>query len=1012
MNSQKITDPKGPTEPSHGKNTTTPAEEIELLSPGSIVMDATSVSNMAPQRADTGKKRPLSLSPQPPQGKGLCDKMIPGPRISPTPAQLSKKRFISTHISDFFSSKSSTGNDPTKGQTQTGHDSREKQPRTESNMAAPMIAKMADVNKAINGPNETTSASSMGPAPMDPIVLTSIDSEVGESILKKRPEVQNLRGYASPGKNNIDEQRSSGKNNVAESTDVSTAHAIKPTTVHASNSPNCAPPNNEKSPSSFKTVIPDKHRSDGRNLRARPPSSIDRSNFTVCCSSCCKPQIKPPPPKSTQPKPVKSPARGRGRPRKIQQSPPPTSPTSPAPIPQKSPVTSSPKTTSILDRNDPTPTPSSTSTRNKLPRPTSSLSQPRFDTKQKAAASNAVKPPPSTPSTHPPIATEETSHHTQQPSEPQPTSQQMNIYDLLLEIKGKQDTSDVKFETVIENKMKDLKSSIGVQVNGIKRNTENNAKLVSEVNNAYSALSNKTNALECELSHQKKCINEFDDKIVTLEDRSNVLEDDFLQLKYTTNQTNLALTDMVSNVEHELVSHLETIKLNVEKEIHHTKQNQIQAENRLSDFTKEIHCQTAEMKSKMQELKSDFENLKSLNERSVNVPPKPLASGHSTGSCSSFPYQPIHHENSLNTSHQENNPELDSDPLYMYGDTTRTLILDGINENPNENLGEISIRCMNDIGIPLNWDDIENVIRIGKTNKNRKWPRPVKLTLKDPSVRDQILYFKSRFSLSPRFKSVRVHKEERKDYRIRTAKLRQAGMAAERLGHVVEFKPGHISIDGCNYSTHSLQEIPAKFMEKVNEIRTPPVNEAILSKELKCRTNSGRAIMVGPSLQKTPFGLAFYSIKSFLSNFYRCEIKFRGRTYSCLEQAYQCTKALLNDDSAFDRIFRSNSPAQMKKWGSLITVNEHWENHKLQIMEDLLLCKFEQNKQLYYSLLNTRPHFLIESTVDHFWGAGCQMGSIALEEGCWDGQNHLGNLLIRVRNYFVRKLEIGQKAIC
>ena len=83
-------------------------------------------------------------------------------------------------------------------------------------------------------------------------------------------------------------------------------------------------------------------------------------------------------------------------------------------------------------------------------------------------------------------------------------------------------------------------------------------------------------------------------------------------------------------------------------------------------------------------------------------------------------------------------------------------------------------------------------------------------------------------------------------------------------------------------------------------------------------------------------------------------------------------------------------------------------------MEDLLFCRFEQNKQLYYSLLNTRPLFLIESTLGSFWGAGCKFGSIALEEGCLEGQNHLGNLLVRVRNYsyFVRKLEIGQNAIC
>ena len=81
-------------------------------------------------------------------------------------------------------------------------------------------------------------------------------------------------------------------------------------------------------------------------------------------------------------------------------------------------------------------------------------------------------------------------------------------------------------------------------------------------------------------------------------------------------------------------------------------------------------------------------------------------------------------------------------------------------------------------------------------------------------------------------------------------------------------------------------------------------------------------------------------------------------------------------------------------------------------MEELLFCKFRQNKPLYYSLLNTRPMFLIESTLDDFWGSGCNFGSIALEEGCWEGRNNLGVLLVKVRNVLVHELEIGQNAIC
>ena len=181
--------------------------------------------------------------------------------------------------------------------------------------------------------------------------------------------------------------------------------------------------------------------------------------------------------------------------------------------------------------------------------------------------------------------------------------------------------------------MKDLKSSLGVQVNNIKCTTQNNSKLVSDINVALlstnekvSSLTNKTNVIEGRLSQQIHCIHEIDDKMITLEDKSDVLEGEFLKLKCATDRTNLSLTDLVSNVEHDLVSHLETIKLNVEKEISSSKHNQIHVENRLNDFTKEVDFQTTEMNNKIQELKSDFQNLKTLSERTmVNMsdPPPP-----------------------------------------------------------------------------------------------------------------------------------------------------------------------------------------------------------------------------------------------------------------------------------------------------------------------------------------------------------------------------------------------------
>ena len=75
-------------------------------------------------------------------------------------------------------------------------------------------------------------------------------------------------------------------------------------------------------------------------------------------------------------------------------------------------------------------------------------------------------------------------------------------------------------------------------------------------------------------------------------------------------------------------------------------------------------------------------------------------------------------------------------------------------------------------------------------------------------------------------------------------------------------------------------------------------------------------------------------------------------------------------------------------------------------MEELLLEKFGQNRELFYLLMNTRPFDLIESTLDNEWGAGCKLGSIALEEGIWEGNNHLGRMLVYIRNKFAKEKNI------
>ena len=681
-----------------------------------------------------------------------------------------------------------------------------------------------------------------------------------------------------------------------------------------------------------------------------------------------------------------------------------------------------------------------------------------------------------------------TSISKQKPQEPKIQNSSQNkspdIFGVLLEIKNelgevkeKQESCHDNLCDVMDTKLSDFKQSLGLEINNVKENVGKNTNVLThlqaefedqlksfvgvktdvELNkNVSESLKNDVELNKCKLSDieasqddTKNKVGNLNQKLSELRQLTEGIELEVIRQKKNHNKLSLSVSTHVSEVEHELAQHIETIKTNMEEEVYETNQNQKLFENKLANFTVEITEQNTNLNVKIQDLQKDFEHLKTITGRvntsmgsscsflHVSDPDTSPSSNLSSDSlnypraCNSDtnsddPYPTLNEDGFHNktgaykyeTHSRFNSCDPDPDPsqngtyFYMYGDTTRSVILDGIREEQNESLRDIVKDCITDIGIPITQADIENIFRIGKPDKRKSRPRPVKLILIDQTVRDQIFLFKARLRFSELYKDIRINKEEPKDVRIKIAKLRQAGQSARKQGHRVETRPGGISIDGISFNVSNLEDIPKKFMSEADKPKSPPQNTRRLSLSKRCKTKSNASIMVGPSLQKTPYGLAFYSEQSFLSNFYSCKICFRNQTFTCLEQGYQCTKAELSDDeAAYDRILGMTSQVDMKREGAKIVTTAFWEAHKLEVMEDLLFCKFQQNKKLYYSLLNTRPWDLIEATLDRFWGAGCLLWSIALIEGSWEGRNNLGKLLVKVRNFFVKELEIGQGSI-
>ena len=971
--------------------------------------DPTADLKMAGARQSHGTKRHLSMSPSKDFWDCTIDKNYLETPASITTGHISKKRVLSTQENEKNEDADGlTGNDPGKGQAQTGNHPDPELLRTKSKMATPMVVnndKDSPTTSKAYGHITNVSDGTKGQEVENIIAITcnSTPNETDEETLLKNRFADETNG-------NIDTSVPN-QLTVSSSSEAKTAHPTLTTTME----------DKKRGGKQEELIATNIATEEKETPNVAVPSGISNSNTL---------------PSSSPPAPRHSPH--------------------PSPLNRRKPGLRKP--------SKPSPSPSTrlrSQLRNKTGRNKTDfkLHKSCIDcTNCKACEQFAKKPVDKNKATNvtaPKKTTRGRGRPRKQATEKEKGKEQVpkDIQSLFLDIKD--DISDVNVQindikkqqvnnrdelcNLLDSKLNDVKQTVGLDLSGIKEKVNQNESLLNRMQTTQTQFQGKMSVLEglekdvssnsksiSDMSNEQnlmgKNVEDINVKLVSVQDKTCDIELSIIKQNRAHEQTNWEISGHIQDVEYGLAAHVETVKSNMEKELVGAKQNQILLENKLANFTDELDQQNSQLNEKIKELRNDFEQLKTVYvDTFESTTPNTHSASNSFSNLSSqsdYSNTPrstfsMDSGNSQNSCDPENEFHNDPEDFYMYGDTTKTLIIDGLKETRHENLGEIIFQCITEIGFPLDPSDIIEVIRIGRFSSNRKWPRPVKVTFRDQTKRDQTFIFKSRLRFSESFKDARINKEQRKDIRIKAAKLRQAGMTARKMGCKVESIPGQVTIDGIEYNTLTLNSIPSIYMQEANKTRNKPQNnrrEALLD---KTKTNPSKVIMVGPSLQKTPYGLAFYSVSSFLSNFYPCQIHFRNQCYISLEQGYQCSKAeICEDREAYHAILKAKTPSQMKSIGKEIQTNDHWEEIKLRVMEDLVYAKFKQNEKLYYSLMNTRPLNLIEATLDEFWGANCVLGSIALEEGSWKGLNHLGEILMKIRAHFAKELEIEQGALC
>ncbi len=162
----------------------------------------------------------------------------------------------------------------------------------------------------------------------------------------------------------------------------------------------------------------------------------------------------------------------------------------------------------------------------------------------------------------------------------------------------------------------------------------------------------------------------------------------------------------------------------------------------------------------------------------------------------------------------------------------------------------------------------------------------------------------------------------------------------------------------------------------------------------------------------TPEPIAKFTGKyRFLSNFFLAPIKVtvvvsegfpivtKVFTFPSVEHAYQAAKIDVGNRLDRDVIVEINgfvreslSAGDAKRLGRRVTLRPDWEEKKLHIMEGLLIDKFTQHDHLRDLLVETGEAELREGNNwgDRYWG---------VDDSSGEGENHLGRLLMRVREH-------------
>ena len=155
--------------------------------------------------------------------------------------------------------------------------------------------------------------------------------------------------------------------------------------------------------------------------------------------------------------------------------------------------------------------------------------------------------------------------------------------------------------------------------------------------------------------------------------------------------------------------------------------------------------------------------------------------------------------------------------------------------------------------------------------------------------------------------------------------------------------------------------------------------------------------------------VCFQGYENYMSNMYRCDIKCGDFTFKSVEEGFQFQKAVdLGDEDLALEIKTSKHAGAAKALAKKLPEEKvkAWETSKgVEVMAELLKCKFKQVPIFKNGLIDSKNKVILECTPDKFWAAGLWTEDAQnCRPNYLPGKNTVGYLMMDIRDSYLEHL--------